>query len=384
LWPREAARGVLGMWGDYILPIVQQDIGDPRAEDWPQPLVAFDGNASVWNFLRDRGASPGAIEIMRLGYLDSWGDGIEEVAALLVLRDLALTFPGMPPVTYFSTKSARPSTPAATKQITHEQQIVDRGTTETPAPYSRIQGGNDQLPQRFARDPLLVGRIQYESPVVRIEPAVDGGVSAITQRGAEHQRHTADYIICTIPFSVLRDIEVAVDLPREMRIAIQSMPFTSVTRVFVQTRTRFWETLQLPPNAFTDLPGMLINEQSAMLPGVRGVMESYTAGARSRAMQDLDQDARFRVAAKTIGKVYTLDDDDELQSAGSYSWDEDPWARGAYAWFRPGELARFLPVTRRQQGRVLFAGDALSCLPGWMQGALESGLLAAQAINEAS
>lgn len=386
LWPREAARGVLGMWSDYILPVVQQDIGDPRAPDWPQPLVAFDGNQSVWNFLRDRGASPGAIEIMRLGYLDSWGDGIEDVSALLILRDLALTFPGMPPVTYYSTLAApRPVTPTASKQIEHEENIIKEGTSESPAAFSRIQGGNDQLPLRFTQTQVLAGRIQYETPVVRIEEAANGKqLTVVCRRGNDFPRFTADYVICTIPLSVARDIEIAVQLPRELRIAIEAMPFTSVTRVFVKTRTRFWQSLKLPPNAFTDLPGMLISEQSAAQPGTRGILECYTTGRKGREMQALDPIDRFKRAARTIATVYPIEADEELAEGASYAWDEDPWARGAYPWFRPGELARFLPVTRTLEGPLLFAGDAFSSLPGWMQGALESGLLVAETINQAS
>jgi monoamine oxidase len=384
LWPREAARGVLGMWNDYILPVVQQDIGDPRADNWPQPLVAFDGNQSIWNFLRDRGASPGAIEIMRLGYLDSWGDGIESVAALLILRDLALTFPGMPPVTYYTTASApRPVTPTALSQIQHEKHIIREGTSESPAAFSRIAGGNDLLPKKFAETAELTGRIQYETPVVRIEQAADGNrLTVICRRGNDFPHYTADYVICSIPLSVARDIEIAVQLPRELRIAIEAMPFTSVTRVFVSTRTRFWNAMKLPPNAFTDLPGMLINEQSAAQPGTRGILECYTSGRQARAMAALDPVERFRRAATTIGTVFAIDDADELSEGGSYSWDDDPWARGAYPWFRPGELSRFLPVTRTLRGPLLFAGDAFSALPGWMQGALESGLLVAETINQ--
>jgi hypothetical protein len=37
-----------------------------------------------------QGASENAIAIARLGYLDEWGDGIDHVSALGMLRDLAI------------------------------------------------------------------------------------------------------------------------------------------------------------------------------------------------------------------------------------------------------------------------------------------------------
>ena len=43
-----------------------------------------------------RKASPAAIEIIRLGYLDLWGDGIDTISALMMLRDEAVSVLGHP------------------------------------------------------------------------------------------------------------------------------------------------------------------------------------------------------------------------------------------------------------------------------------------------
>src|SRR5262249_13610365 len=62
---------------------------------------------------------------------------------------------------------------------------------------------------------------------------------------------------------------------------------------------------------------------------------------------------------------------------------EDEWSRGAYSWFRPGQMTTLLPHIARTEGRLLFAGEHASDHPGWMQGALASGVRAAREINEA-
>jgi monoamine oxidase len=54
-------------------------------------------------------------------------------------------------------------------------------------------------------------------------------------------------------------------------------------------------------------------------------------------------------------------------------WAEDPWAGGAYLQFLPGQLYDLKPHFARPEGRIHFAGDHTSHLPGWMQGALASG-----------
>jgi monoamine oxidase len=57
----------------------------------------------------------------------------------------------------------------------------------------------------------------------------------------------------------------------------------------------------------------------------------------------------------------------------SHSWIDDPWARGAAAEFRPGQMSRYYAALRAPEGRIYFAGEYTSPWSGWMNGALESG-----------
>ncbi len=61
------------------------------------------------------------------------------------------------------------------------------------------------LPKAFAQ--RLASKIQYGSPVVKIEQ--DPKSARVTYlHGGTPQTISADRILCTIPFSVLRDIEL--------------------------------------------------------------------------------------------------------------------------------------------------------------------------------
>ncbi len=62
-----------------------------------------------------------------------------------------------------------------------------------------------------------------------------------------------------------------------------------------------------------------------------------------------------------------------LEGGASICWDNEQWSRGAYAWFRPGEMSSLLPHIASPEGRIHFAGDHTSTSPGWMNGALQSG-----------
>ena len=71
------------------------------------------------------------------------------------------------------------------------------------------------------------------------------------------------------------------------------------------------------------------------------------------------------------------------QSGVSQIWHEDQFARGAFAYFSPGQMTTLLPLAQRAEGRIHFAGEHTSAWHGWMNGALESGNRAAGEVNQA-
>jgi monoamine oxidase len=59
----------------------------------------------------------------------------------------------------------------------------------------------------------------------------------------------------------------------------------------------------------------------------------------------------------------------------SVCWGDDQWVRGSHPTMLPGDIALLSPFasTPEANGRLHFAGDHTSLLPGYMEGALESG-----------
>jgi monoamine oxidase len=69
-----------------------------------------------------------------------------------------------------------------------------------------------------------------------------------------------------------------------------------------------------------------------------------------------------------------------FEGSASYSWVTDPWALGAAAEFKAGQLSRFYGPLRAPKGRIHFAGEHTSPWSGWMNGGHESGSRAAAEI----
>ena len=72
----------------------------------------------------------------------------------------------------------------------------------------------------------------------------------------------------------------------------------------------------------------------------------------------------------------------QLELIGMHSWGADPYAGGAWAYFRPGEVTRFAAVLGQPHGRLHFCGEHLATASRGMEGAMESAEEAAAEILE--
>jgi monoamine oxidase len=318
------------LWSKYVAPVLKE-IGDPEASEWPSSSLTKFDEISFAQFLRDRGASPGAVSILRLGLADQLGEGADAVSALDLLRE---------------------ALPRALQKQNHV-----------------IRGGSDTLPRALAAK--LADRIRYGCPVVRIEQDKNR-VRALCTRSGVRETITGDYVVCAIPFSVLRHVEFSPPVSREKRQAIDQLGNTSVVRVFLQTRRRFWLDEGLSGAATTDLPLMSAYDKNFYQPGTRGMLEAYEAGERARKLAAMNADERFNFTVNQIQMIHPAIRE-HLEGGSSICWDQEQWSRGAYAWFRPGEMTTMLRQMVRPEGRIHFAGDHTSPSPGWMNGALQSG-----------
>jgi monoamine oxidase len=68
------------------------------------------------------------------------------------------------------------------------------------------------------------------------------------------------------------------------------------------------------------------------------------------------------------------------RGVASYAWQRDPFTKGAYALYRPGQWFGIRPILQQPHGKVLFAGEHLADWQGFMEGALETGKAAAESL----
>jgi monoamine oxidase len=229
------------------------------------------------------------------------------------------------------------------------------------------------LPRAFERK--LNGRIKYSTPVVKIEQTGKEVSATFVEKGKQ-EKISADYLVCTIPFTMLRKIEISPKFSAEKMQVIENLKYDSASRVMLQTKRRFW--------ADKKLNGFASGEEFAEIwhstlgqSGTRGVLQSYLRGFFSIALTKFPPAERIEFTLKSLENMFP-EIRANYEKGHTKCWSEDAWVLGAWA---HAENTKQAETIARSENRVFFAGEHASNYSSWMQGALQAGLRVVEEIK---
>jgi monoamine oxidase len=241
-----------------------------------------------------------------------------------------------------------------------------------PERWRKIKGGTDLLPKAFADK--LGAKIQYGSPVVRIDQD-EKEARVVFRKSGQPQTLTADRVLCTIPFSVLRNIELPA-LSSRKRDLIKNTHYDAVARVYLQMKNRVWEDKGFNGFVFTE-GAIEIWEPTWNQPGPRGILMTYARPGEAERITNLKENERIATTLKQLDGMFG-GLRETFERGATKCWLDDEWSRGAWGFVGFGN---YLSASAAD-GRIHFAGEHLSPWSSWMQGALWSGLRAVKEIDE--
>lgn len=320
----------------YVPTLTHQENPLRSLDAWYAP-----GNAaldvSLHEFLRGHGATDA---IIRLAYdtIPTYGLHARDVSALLMA--------------YVSAYTAR-------------QQRVK------PVMYQAV-GGNQRLPEAMAG--RLASPVRLGTPVTGIE-ADEGGVRVVSRDGA---RYAARAVVCALPFSVLRQVRLQPALRAIQAKAVRTLPHQPIYQLALQPSRPFWESDGMEPSMWTDAPVGRVSAIRRDDDEVTSlVVSAYGAGAQHLDRLGPEGAARYVVAQIEHMRPAAAG---ALSVTAQHSWTRDPFAAGAWAYFHPGTVTRFLPAMFQPRGRLHFCGEQTSVTARGMEAALESGERAAREV----
>jgi monoamine oxidase len=232
-----------------------------------------------------------------------------------------------------------------------------RGMMESP-------GGNSRIPEKFAAS--VKGQIHKGSPVTKISSGPNG-VEVTCASGASYK---ADYAVVTVPFSVLRGITIDPPFQSAQKEAVEQLPYTAITQFFMVPKRAFWDDDKLPPLMWTDTAVERLFPQR----DADGRLMSLTCWIDGANAIKLDAMPEADQIAFVLGELARIRPSTKgnLDVARIVSWAREPFSKGAYSNYRPGQCTRLKPVMAKPWQRLYFAGEHTAFTSPGMEGALES------------
>jgi monoamine oxidase len=240
----------------------------------------------------------------------------------------------------------------------------------------KIQGGMDRLPRAMAAS--LGSAIRFNAPVVRVSRR--GGAFRVDYRTDDGlDSVTASHVIFAVPFTTLRQIEIDPPLSREKSRMIDGLAYYPGVRFLLQSRTRFWQGAGQSGAARTDKATEVWHSTHDTLGRQKGILGASTGGIVGHRLAGMSQDDALREGVRLVADAFPRVDS-EFERGVVVRWSEEPWSRGAFAAFGPGQMTAMMPAIARPEDGIHFAGEHTSAWTGWMEGALESGERAAREV----
>jgi monoamine oxidase len=242
-------------------------------------------------------------------------------------------------------------------------------------------GGMDRIAYAFAE--RLASSITYGAIVKEIRKS-GAGVRVIyadeTGRASATEAH---YAICTIPLSHLKAIPS--DFSSDFKAAMAACYYAKAAKIAFQADRRFWEEdyhiyggitwtsrditqIWYPSAGFHAAKGVLIGAYIWS----DDIGDSF---GRMTPEQRLE-------AAVTSGEKVHSSYRANVSRGIAVSWHKVPYSEGAWSGWGPDDRLVSYPILNQPDGPIHLAGEHLSYLTGWQEGAVLSAHSAVRAIAE--
>jgi monoamine oxidase len=244
-----------------------------------------------------------------------------------------------------------------------------------------VRGGNDHIVRTLASRVSEV--IETTTVLEAIAARADGRFTLTFRRDAGTRTVIARHVVLAVPFTLLRTVSIDVPMPAAKRRAIDELGYGTNAKLMIGFSSRPWrEQHRSNGSVVTDLPFQLVWETSRLQSGRAGILTNFSGGRHGVAV---GQGTAADQAAALVRDLERVFPGVQAARAGMtearFHWPTNPWVRGSYASYLPGQRTAFRGLEGESVGTLHFAGEHCSLdAQGFMEGGCETGMAAATRI----
>jgi monoamine oxidase len=237
-------------------------------------------------------------------------------------------------------------------------------------------GGMDKIPFAFAKS--LGNTVQYNSPVKSFKRTATGVSVTYTQGGAEKNIEAA-YCIVALPFEILKKIDN--DLSPAPKLAVMESTPSGYYKISWESR-RFWEQ---DYNIYGGLSWVAQGPSPLWYPSANLMAETgvFVAGymeEQGTPFFTMSMAEKFAESKKSVEKLHP-GHGSELTKPVYFGWRHMKWNEASWIRTWGGGRAGYNALIAGD-GPYYFAGDTVSNVNAWQEGAALSAKLVVQKISD--
>lgn len=249
-----------------------------------------------------------------------------------------------------------------------------------------VREGNDGIAQGLAS--RLPGPIELGCTVKSIGRLASGELEIeFWNRGPVR----ADHVICTLPFTVLRNdlLRANLDLPAAQRTAVNELGYGANAKTMVSISGRTWQAAGSNGTAYSDLESLQTCwETNPANAGATTILTDYASGNRGAFLESQSVPDQVESWLTDVDQVFPGTSaaavrDSSGPRAVRRVWTSDPLALGSYTCYLPGQFTQVAGWESVANRNLHFAGehaDSFYSWQGFMEGACLSGIRAANEV----
>lgn len=240
----------------------------------------------------------------------------------------------------------------------------------------KVLGGNERIITELRK--RIKSNVRTGYHLKRINPNGTGFKLAFENS----EEVNADVLIVTLPFSVLREIELNIPLPDRKRRCIDELGYGMQSKLFIGVNQRLWRNQGYSGYVLSDTihNGWDSSQMQKSNTGP-GAYSLFLGADKGKNLVISQYDSYLEACEQIFPGIKKAANGRK----NLYNWNNNPMTRGAYACYKVGQVASFGGAENEPVGNLFFAGEHCSNnFQGFMNGAAETGRKAAQQILEKS
>jgi len=229
-------------------------------------------------------------------------------------------------------------------------------------------GGNQRIPEAMAN--AINGNIRLNSPVSSIS-SIDNQVTTTLE---DNTTIKSKFVIVTVPAYALRQIDIYPKMPELQLAGINELGYTPCTQFHFVPKKNYWEEDGLGPSIWTDTYAgrFMALKNDLDDPDKVTSCVAYTNSTISLELSQMDQQKATSLVLQSLENLRPSLKG-ALEPVYYWTWSNNPYAGGAYAYWKPGQITKYANEFAKPHGRIHFAGEHTAVLMRGMEGAMESG-----------